>query len=245
MAHCLGAHHELDAPHAGSKAPVNLPDERPPGYAIKIERIEIDGGEALEVRSLLDRRQYADPDGLAEAAGISPAAWPLFGQLWPSARILANTMQTWHLGTSRILEIGCGLAIASMVVHRRLGDITASDRHPLVAGFIADNLRRNHLPPMKYASGNWTGLNPGLGEFDLIIGSDVLYERDHPVMVASFVRRHAAPHAEIVLVDPERGNRASFTRLLEQIDFELAERKAFMTVVDGIAHRGSLLRYRR
>jgi len=224
---------------------MNPPDERSSGYEIKIERVEISGGETLEVRSLLDRRQYADPDGLAAAAGISPASWPLFGQLWPSARVLANTMQTWQLGASRILEIGCGLAVASLVVHRRLGDITASDRHPLVARFIADNLRRNHLPPMKYANGNWTGCNPGLGEFDLIIGSDVLYERDHPALVASFVRRHAAPHAEMVLVDPERGNRASFTRLLGQVGFELAERKAFMTIVDGTAYRGSLLRYRR
>lgn len=224
---------------------MNPPAERPPGYEIKIERVEIVGGGVLEVRALLDRRQYADPDGLADAAGISPASWPLFGQLWPSARVLANAMQAWDLGARRVLEIGCGLAVASLVVHRRLGDITASDRHPLVAGFIADNLLRNHLPPMKYATGNWTGLNPGLGEFDLIIGSDVLYERDHPAMVAGFVRRHAAPHAEIVLVDPERGNRASFTRLLGQIDFELAERKAFMTIVDNTAYRSSLLRYRR
>jgi 2-polyprenyl-3-methyl-5-hydroxy-6-metoxy-1,4-benzoquinol methylase len=224
---------------------VICPDTRPPGYETKVERVEVVGGDALDIRSLLDRRQYADPEGLAEAAGISPASWPLFGQLWPCARILADTMQAWHLGASRILEIGCGLAIASLVVHRRHGDITASDRHPLVASFIADNLHRNRLPPMKYATGNWVGLNSGLGEFDLIIGSDVLYERDHPAMVAGFIRRHAAPHAEIVLVDPERGNRANFTHRLWQLDFELAERKACVSLADGTAHRGSLLRYRR
>ena len=61
-----------------------------PGYRTRQTRIAIPGIADLFIRSLLDRQQYSDPDGAAERLGISSAAWPLFGQLWPSALQLAS-----------------------------------------------------------------------------------------------------------------------------------------------------------
>lgn len=89
-----------------------------PGYQVKFET-HLLGTSHFEIRSLLDRQQYADPDGAALAAGISSASWPLFGMVWPSARMLANAMQTYDIAGKLILEIGCGLALASLVIHRR------------------------------------------------------------------------------------------------------------------------------
>jgi hypothetical protein len=89
------------------------------GYQIKHQQVAVAGGLELNIRSLLDIQQYYDPLGEAEKAGISPACWPLFGQLWPSAQKLADLMQVYQLGERRVLEIGCGLALASMVVHRK------------------------------------------------------------------------------------------------------------------------------
>ena len=60
-----------------------------PGYRTKQERISIAGVDDLVIRSLLDRQQFADHDGAAERLGISSAAWPLFGLLWPSGALLA------------------------------------------------------------------------------------------------------------------------------------------------------------
>ncbi len=133
------------------------------GYKLKWQDISVVGGDDLHVRSLLDRQQFHDPLGEAEAAGISPACWPLFGQVWPSAQKMADLMQGWEFGSGRILEIGCGLGLASLVIHRRLGDITASDRHPLTNAFLQANLRLNHLPALKYHTGNWGRSNPLLG----------------------------------------------------------------------------------
>lgn len=208
-------------------------------------RVRVDGGADLEIRSLLDRQQYADPLGEAEAAGISPATWPLFGQIWPSARKLADLMQGWDLRSRRILELGCGLGLASLVVHRRLGDITASDCHPLTEPFLAANLLLNGLPAMKYRTGNWGHSNPGLGEFDLIIGSDVLYERSQPEQLAAFIQLHAAPEAEVLIIDPNRGNRMAFNRAMARFGFVLTETLLDAPIEDGSGYRGRLLRYRR
>ncbi|MEO7945749.1 MAG: hypothetical protein ABIR56_01350 [Polaromonas sp.] len=61
--------------------------------------------------------------------------------LWPSGRVLVHVMLTYQFDGQRILELGCGLALASVVLHRRGGDITASDCHPLAADFFAGKPR--------------------------------------------------------------------------------------------------------
>ncbi|KAF0811535.1 hypothetical protein IGB42_03992 [Andreprevotia sp. IGB-42] len=210
-----------------------------------MQHIAVATGADLHIRSLLDRQQYHDPLGEAEAAGISPACWPLFGQVWPSAQKLADLMQGYDIGGRRVLEIGCGLALASMVVHRRDGDITASDCHPLTDLFLQANLQLNALSALKYQTGNWGRANLALGEFELIIGSDVLYERGQPEVLAAFIALHAAPMAEVLIIDPNRGNRSAFHRQMAALGFVLSETVITTPLSDGSAYRGRLLRYLR
>jgi predicted nicotinamide N-methyase len=213
-------------------------------YQIKFETVT-GNGEALALRSLLDRQQFDDPLGEAEALGISSSTWPLFGLLWPSGRVLANVMLTCEIEGRRILEIGCGLALASLVVHRRGGDVTASDCHPLAAAFLLENLKLNDLPAMKYQTGHWSRANPLLARFDLIIGSDLLYDRDQPHALAAFIELHAEPTAEILIVDPDRGNRASFNRNMLANGYARTETKISQLPGAGDVYKGRLLRYLR
>ncbi|QLG88868.1 SAM-dependent methyltransferase [Chitinibacter bivalviorum] len=215
------------------------------GYAIKHQHVAVAGGADLHVRSLLDKQQFYDPLGIAEAAGVSEACWSLFGQVWPSAQKMADLMQDYALGERRILEIGCGLALASLVIHRRLGDITASDCHPLTETFLNENTLLNAMPTLKYCTGNWGRSNLDLGEFDLIIGSDVLYERDQPIALAEFIEMHAAPVCEVLIIDPNRGNRSAFNRQMSERGFEMSETIITAPLNDGSAYRGRLLRYLR
>lgn len=216
-----------------------------PGYEVKFQTVVVAGGADLEIRSLLDRQQYADPFGEAEAVGISPACWPLFGQVWPSSQKLADLMQVWDLGKRRVLEIGCGLGLPSLVIHRRGGNITASDCHPLTESFLRANLLLNHLVGLEYRVGNWDRSAPAMGEFDLIIGSDVLYERNHPEQLAAFLQLHAAARAEVLIIDPNRSNRRAFHRAMALLGFDLTETLLDMPLDDGSPYRGRLLHYRR
>ena len=207
--------------------------------------VAIAGGADLHIRSLLDKQQWHDPLGLALALGVSSATWPLFGLVWPSAQKMADLMQTWPLDNLRILEIGCGLALASLVIHRRLGNVTASDYHPYTERFLQANLVLNALPVMAYQSGHWERENPLLGEFDLIIGSDVLYERDHPLQLAGFIQRHAASHAQVLIIDPNRGNRAAFHKAMHNNGFALTQTDLLTPLQDETPYRGRFLSYQR
>ena len=131
-----------------------MPNTTP--YKTTLRTIHIPGQEPLEIFTLLDRQQFYDPLGAAERLGICSAAWPLFGMLWPSGLQLAIKIAKKPVDPDqRILEIGCGLGLASMTAHRLGGNVTASDRHPLAHRFLAKNLLNNHLPSMSFRYGQW------------------------------------------------------------------------------------------
>jgi 2-polyprenyl-3-methyl-5-hydroxy-6-metoxy-1,4-benzoquinol methylase len=222
-----------------------MPDTpAPPDYLVKFETLSL-GGLDYRIRSLLDRQQFSDPDGAAERAGICSASWPLFGLVWPSARVLAAAMQGFDIEGKRILEIGCGLALASLVLQRRGTNITASDIHPMAADFLAENLRLNGLAPIRFQTGSWADVDPDLGKFDLIIGSDLLYERNQPDVLSRFIDRHSHSRVEVVIVDPDRGNRARFNRSMKGLGYVHDEQRADSQLADGEPYKGRILNYRR
>lgn len=230
-----------------------------PGYEVKHERVAVAGVADLVIRSLLDKQQFSDPQGDAERLGISSSLWPLFGMLWPSGSHLAARLGARAVvKTERILEIGCGLGLASLVGHRAGADVTASDCHPLAGRFLSRNLVLNDLGPMKYRHGQWPGVVPPRdaiderapavvhGEFDLIIGSDVLYERDERGQLADFIAGLAAPVTEVWIVDPNRGNRSAFNKNMAQRGFRMEE--SYLDHErhgDTAAYKGRMLTYTR
>ena len=244
---------------------VNSPDAEDKldsaSYQTRISEIAIPDAGTLRIRSLFDREQFYDPKGTAKSLGISSALWPLFGMVWRSGVHLAAHVATRPVNPDeRMLEIGCGLALASLVAHSRGANITASDRHPLAPVFLRDNLRLNQLPPtLPYRHGQWgmTSVLPELeigvsllaGRYDLIMGSDVLYERGVARTLAGFIDVHAAlENAEIWIVDADRGYRPAFTRHMAGHGFALAEQIRIREPEDGAGrprYKGRLLVYRR
>jgi 2-polyprenyl-3-methyl-5-hydroxy-6-metoxy-1,4-benzoquinol methylase len=207
---------------------------------VKFETLSLDNVD-FQIRSLKDRQQFDDPEGIAEEMGISSAHWSLFGIVWPSALVLTDAMVRFDTDGKRVLEIGCGLALASLSMHSREVDITASDYHPMVESFLKANLKLNDLPPMPFQKGNWVTENPLLGKFDVIIGSDVLYEQAHPDMLSAFIDRHAESNAEICIVDPGRGHHNKFNRAMETLGYTCSTEYLPVQTIQGKTYRGKLL----
>ena len=203
------------------------------------------GGHDYRLRALSDRQQYCDADGAADRAGISSAQWCLFGQSWPSGHVLAEAMSRFAVAGVRILEIGCGLGLPSLVLKRRGADVTASDHHPLVESFLEYNAVLNGLEPIAYHDLPWAIPDAGLGFFDLIIGSDILYERDHPALLSGLLLRHAGARAQIVITDPGRGLSAPFTRAMQAQGYACSTLRTAVGEFDVAPFRGRLLSFQR
>lgn len=111
--------------------------------------------------------------------------------------------------------------------------VTASDRHPMVQTFLKKNLGLNGLPPLRYKFAQWgdnqdelaidLGFDTLHSRFDLIMASDVLYERETPNQLAAFIDSHANYKAEVWVVDPNRGYAGAFGRSMNEYGFNLTE----------------------
>ncbi len=179
----------------------------------------------IHLRSLRDNQEFSDDLGVAEKLGISSASWPLFGVIWASGQVLAHEMFDFDIRGKRILEVGCGLALASHLLNKRHANITATDYHPEVENFLIENVKLNQTDTIPFVRTGWADVKTHLGLFDVIIGSDVLYEVEHIELLANFLQQHAAPHCEIILVDPGRGNHARFSKKMVQLGFLHTQKK--------------------
>ncbi len=200
----------------------------------------------IHLRTLRDNQEFSDDDGTAEELGISSATWPLFGIVWPSGRVLAHLMSDFQIADKRILEVGCGIALSSLLLNHRQADITATDHHPEAGNFLRENTVLNDDKVIPFTRTGWEDGDSGLGEFDLIIGSDLLYERGHAEMLSEFIDDHARPHCEVILVDPGRAHHARFSKRMVGLGYSHSQSRP-----DNIDYlmkplpRGHILRYQR
>ena len=203
------------------------------------------GNTDIHVRTLRDNQQYADVDGIASKMGISSAMWPLFGVIWTSGEILAHLMYEYEAEGLRILEVGCGIGLASLVLNHRLMDITATDYHPEAGNFLQKNVKLNEGKKIPFVCTGWGDEDSGLGKFDLIIGSDLLYERSHVELLSDFIEQHAKQTCDVIIVDPGRGHHACFSKKMVRIGYSHSQGKPqnvdYLTKPFG----GQVLRYHR
>jgi predicted nicotinamide N-methyase len=203
------------------------------------------GATDIHVRTLRDRCQYADDDGEALGKGISSAMWPIFGVIWASGEILAHLMYDYDGKGLRILEVGCGIGLASLVLNHRLMDITATDFHPEAGNFLRKNVTLNKGKKIPFTCTGWGDTDNDLGKFDLIIGSDLLYERNHIELLSGFIDQHSKETCDIILVDPGRGNHAPFSKKMVSLGYLHSQEKPkdvdYLTEPFG----GVILRYHR
>lgn len=212
---------------------------------IRYQTLEFGNNIDLHVRSLRDTEQFSDVGGVAEALGISSAMWPLFGIVWASGEILAHLMLDYEIEGRRVLEVGCGLALASLILNRRSADITATDFHPEAANFLHENVKLNTGKTIPFIRTSWIDESSALGKYDLIIGSDILYERRLVHPLADFIDQHANPTCEVIIIDPGRGNHAHFSKKMVTLGYAHTQRKP--TNIDYLdkPFKGRILRYLR
>lgn len=169
--------------------------------------------------TLRNRQEFDDPEGIAEELGISSSFWPLFGVIWPSSLVLAHHIWDYQTESKRILEVGCGMALSSLLLNKQHADVTATDYHPEVEKFLDRNTQLNNDDDIPFERVDWADENDTLGLFDLIIGSDILYEDQHIELLTNFIIAHAKPECEVIVVDPGRGRKTKLSKQMIEHGF--------------------------
>ncbi len=196
----------------------------------------------IHVRTLRDNQQFYDPKGEALNLGISSATWPYFGIIWKSGSYLAYLMEDYPIEGKRILEIGCGVGLASLVLNHRGADITATDYHPEVRNFLNKNTQLNEDPDISFIRTGWEDPDSKIpGVFDLLIGSDLLYERNNPEILAAFINQHAQQRSTVIIVDPGRGHLSKFTKHMNDFGFRCSSDQHRFIISDTEDFTGSIL----
>jgi 2-polyprenyl-3-methyl-5-hydroxy-6-metoxy-1,4-benzoquinol methylase len=170
------------------------------------------GSTDIHVRTLRDNFQYEDIMDVALNLGIGSASWTIDGLVGGGREILARIMHTHDIKVMRILEVGCGIGLASLVLNKRLADITATDYHPEVENYLLVNTQLNQTKAIPFTRTGWADNESDLGLFDIIIGSDLLYESGHAESLSEFINQHAKPKCKIILIDPGRKHHARFSK---------------------------------
>lgn len=213
--------------------------------ALRLSYQTIEFGEIdIHVRSLRDNQQFLDTEGVAEALGISSASWPLFGIVWESGQVLAHLMLDYEIEGKRILEVGCGIGLTSLLLNHRHANITSTDYHPEAGNFLKENVRLNQGEVIPFIRTGWADADSGLGVFDVIVGSDLLYEQEHVLLLSDFIDQHAKPHCEVILVDPGRGHHARFSKQMITRGYAHSQRKPVTDYLDK-PFSGQVLHYSR
>jgi predicted nicotinamide N-methyase len=141
---------------------------------------------------------------------------PYWAELWPAALALANALPV-ELARTRVVELGCGLAVPSLVAAARGAEVTATDWSPDAIELLDRNAARNGLA-VRAEARDWR--EPWSERFDLALAADVFYERRNVEPVLARLRE-LAPEALVALAG--RPYEEAFLRAAGDVE-QVAER---------------------
>lgn len=187
---------------------------REPALRAKLALLEDEvrvGGALLRLLRPSDPVQLLDEEAFAQDEFL-----PYWAELWPSALALAEALPA-TLRDARVLEVGCGLGLPSLVAAGRGARVLATDWAEDALQLLLLNASRNQLR-LEVAHLDWASPANVLGRtpFDLVLAADVLYERRN---VSPLLQLFAALRSEVLLADPGRTAAAAF---FEQAELRFA-----------------------
>jgi predicted nicotinamide N-methyase len=97
---------------------------------------------------------------------------PYWAELWPAATALAEALP--EVAGLRVVELGCGLGVPSLVAAAKGADVTATDWADAAVELLRENAARNGIE-LRAEARDWR--KPWDERFDIALAADVLYER--------------------------------------------------------------------
>jgi predicted nicotinamide N-methyase len=166
------------------------------------ERIRV-GPHDLVVLRPPDAEALIDEDAFARDEFL-----PYWAELWPSGVALARHVAALDLRRSRVLELGCGLALPSIAAALAGGVVLATDWSADALRVAEENARRNGVT-LRTAHLRWSAPDR-LEAAELVLAADVLYERRNADELLALLPRLVAVGGEALVADPGRVHAKAF-----------------------------------
>jgi predicted nicotinamide N-methyase len=164
---------------------------------------------------LIDEDDYARDERL-----------PYWAELWPSAHVLADELAGRDLGGRRVVELGCGVGLPSIVAALAGAQALATDWYAEALAFVDANAARAgvEVATMLVDWSDPPGALTGAAPYDLVVGADLLYEERNGVALAALLPRLLPRGGEALIADPRRPHAALLLDLLGEAGWSLEER---------------------
>jgi len=171
---------------------------------IEVRRKDMAGVGAYVVRP-------ADWEALRAEEGAAGRPVPWWARLWSSGRALAAALAA-SPPRGRVLELGCGLALPSIVAALAGAEVLATDGATDAVAFAAHGLALNDVEA-EVAHVDWATHGDALaarGPWDVVLAADVLYTGANVEAASRLLPRLLAPGGELRLADPGRAGARDF-----------------------------------
>lgn len=134
---------------------------------------------------------------------------PYWADIWPSSQVLATHLVSLASGSGervrrRGLELGCGVGLVTMAAMTAGYDMISTDYYTDALAFTRANAWRNLSSEPEARMIDWRSFPLDASGFDLILASDVLYEREYAQLLPSIFRNALAPGGMVIIADPGR-----------------------------------------
>jgi predicted nicotinamide N-methyase len=155
----------------------------------------------------------ADWEQLRHEEGGAGRPVPYWARPWPSGVGLAGHLKDHPPKPhTKVLELGCGLALPSIVAARAGADVLATDGHTDAVAFAAHVMAINEVEG-EVAHVDWSdhvGQLVERGPWDLVLAADVLYTSANVEAALRLFPRLVAPTGTLILADPNRKGAQGF-----------------------------------
>ena len=168
--------------------------------------------ETLRVgRSTLSVLRPRDPEALLDEEAFARDEFlPYWAELWPASLELAGALPA-RLEGAKLIELGCGLGIPSLVAANRGADVVAVDWANDAVALLRRNAVRNGVS-LAAVVDDWRTFSGGA--FDIALAADVLYEQRNVEPLLDLLPRLAS---EVLLATAGRPYEQEFLRRAREL----------------------------
>lgn len=158
------------------------------------------------------------PDQLLDCGKVRTAFaadeyMPYWATLWPVASFLSEIilLRSWTPG-QRTLELGCGLGLPGLAAMAKGLSVVFSDYDATALKFVETNCRLNNF--VDFQTLKLDLRSPPDGTFDIILASDLIYERRHVAPLVALIKKNLAPDGFALVADQNRPYQENFLACL-------------------------------